>query len=344
MDPRAIYPRVALWTIAGFALLAGAFVILPFAPALLWGIVLAVLFWPLNARLRGRFSRGVAATLATLAVVLAIGVPVLALGAAAGVRAAGFARDLEGQGATDLVAEIQRAIEPLAHRLGFGDFEIASWLDTNRAELLRAARAPAGAAAGYLGSLALNLFVALFAAYFFLRDADGWEPAGLRLMGLPEEAGRAILRRLGDTIQGVFVGTILVAAAQGVLVGVLLALVRGPSPLAFGLATFVASLVPILGAPIVYVPLAGWLFLRGNTAGGGVLLVAGFALVSQVDNVLRPLIVGRRVDLHPLAVFVFLLGGAAAIGPVGLMAGPMVLALLTGLRDLVLARTAGEHG
>ena len=343
MDLGASYPKVAFWTIAALALVAGGLVILPFAPALLWAVVLAVLFWPLNLRLRRRLSLAGAAGLTTLLMVLAIGVPILALGTAAGVRAAGFVQDLDADGGIGIVADLQRTLAPVAQKVGFEDFELSRWLEGNRASLLQSLRGPAGVFAGYLAALALNLFVALFAAYFFLRDADRWEGVGLKLMGVSESAGRTILKRLADTIQGVFVGTVLVAVVQGILVGIALALVRGPSPLTFGLLAFGAGLVPILGAPVVYLPLAGWLFLRGNVVGALVMLGAGIAVISQVDNVLRPLIVGRRVDLHPLAVFVFILGGAAAIGPVGLMAGPMILALLTGVRDLVLARTDGER-
>ena len=342
MDLARQYPKVAPWIIAALAAIGGVLLLLPFAPAILWGVVLTILFWPLAGRLERRMSRNAAAFLTTGIILLAIGLPVLALGGAAGIKVASVVRDVEGHGFAATLNDIERSLAPLAKQVGFQDFELNRLFDDNREGLLRAARPIAGNVASYLGALLFNLIVALFAAFFFLRDARGWEGTAIRLMGLAPEKAKLILKRIGDTVHGVFIGTVLVAVVQGLMVGVLLALVRGPAPLGLGLLTFGVSLVPILGAPLVYIPVAGWLFLQGNTIGGIVLLVAGILIVSQVDNVLRPLIVGQRVALHPFAVFLFILGGAAVIGPVGLMAGPMILALLIGVRDLILETRVSE--
>ena len=340
MDLARQYPKVAPWVIAAVAAIGGLLLLLPFAAAILWGVVLAILFWPLKRRFERRVGPSIAAMLATVVIVLSIGVPVLALGAAAGIRVATIVRDIEGHGFAATLTDLERMLAPLAKQVGFQDFELNRLFEDNREGLLRAARPVAGNVASYLGALLFNLIVALFAAFFFLRDAAGWEGTAIRLMGLPESKGREILKRIADTVHGVFIGTVLVAIVQGAMVGVLLAILKGPSPLGFGLLTFGVSLVPILGAPLVYLPLAGWFFLQGQNVPGIVLLVVGFAIISQVDNVLRPLIVGQRVALHPFAVFLFILGGAAVIGPVGLMAGPMVLALLIGVRDLILESRA----
>ncbi len=340
MDLARQFPKVAPWIIAALAAVGGVLVILPFAPAVLWGVVLTILFWPIARRLERRLGHGGAAFATTLLILFVIGLPILALGAAAGIHATSFIRDIESNGFAATLTELQTALAPLARQVGFGDLELNRLFEENRDGLLRTARPIAGNVASYLGALLLNLIVALFAAYFFLRDAAGWEATGLRLMGLPAERGREILRRVCDTVHGVFIGTVLVAIVQGLLVGVILALVKGPAPVALGMLTFGVSLVPILGAPLVYIPVAGFLFLQGNNVGGAVLLGAGILVVSQVDNLLRPFIVGQRVALHPFAVFIFILGGATVIGPVGLMAGPMILALLIGVRDLILdART-----
>lgn len=336
MDLARQYPKVAPWIIAALAALGGVLMILPFAPAILWGVVLTILFWPLVRRIERRLGRGPAAFLTTLLILLAIGVPILALGTAAGIRSANLIREIEGHGFAATLKDLQTSLAPLAKQVGFQDFELNRLFEENREGLIRAARPVAGNVASYLGALLFNLIVALFAAFFFLRDSAAWEEPALRLMGLPDERGREILKRIADTVHGVFIGTVLVAVVQGMLVGILLALVKGPSPLALGMLTFGVSLVPILGAPLVYLPVAGLLFLQGNTVGGAVLLGAGILIVSQVDNLLRPFIVGQRVSLHPFAVFLFILGGAAVIGPVGLMAGPMILALLIGVRDLIL--------
>ncbi|OWU65688.1 MAG: hypothetical protein CBB60_003380, partial [Armatimonadetes bacterium Cent15-Ar3] len=100
-----------------------------------------------------------------------------------------------------------------------------------------------------------------------------------------------------------------------------------------GVISVLLCVVPLLGAPVIYVPV-GLLFLaQGETTKAAIVLAVGFIIVSQIDNVLKPLFIGSKVALHPLAIFVSVLGGIAVFGPIGLMVGPMVLSILLGLYD-----------
>jgi predicted PurR-regulated permease PerM len=106
-------------------------------------------------------------------------------------------------------------------------------------------------------------------------------------------------------------------------------------PHIWALVTFVFCTVPLLGAPIIYVPLALRLMAEGKLPQAIALLAVGFLVVSQVDNILRPFFIGARAKLHEMAVFFSLLGGVLALGPVGIVAGPVVLTLLLGLVDVL---------
>jgi predicted PurR-regulated permease PerM len=103
-------------------------------------------------------------------------------------------------------------------------------------------------------------------------------------------------------------------------------------------ATTVLCAVPLLGAPIIYVPLSLLLIAQGKYWQGITLAAVGFLLVSQSDNILRPFIIGARVDLHPMAIFFSLLGGIFAMGPVGIMVGPIVLTMLLALQEIIRER------
>lgn len=339
---RRAYPRAALWSLAAASVLLGGLILLPFAPALLWGVVIAILFWPLRRRL-APLGNGRAAGLTTLVALLAIGVPIVLIALWATSSARTFVQSWEG-GLNEFLAAMETRLAPTLSGWGVADVDLRAMLEANGAQIANAVRAPLRASATYLGALTINLVVAFFAAYFFLRDASEWEGAAVRLTGLPLEGGRRILERVAETTRGVFVGTLAIALLQAGLMAITLWAIGGPAPGALAVATFFAALVPILGAPLVWLPVGVGLIATGRTMEGAILLIVGAAIISQVDNLVRPLLVGRATRLHPLAVFVFILGGVSVIGPVGLVAGPMLLAILAGLRDLVLAHLEDEGG
>jgi predicted PurR-regulated permease PerM len=105
--------------------------------------------------------------------------------------------------------------------------------------------------------------------------------------------------------------------------------------LVFALATFVFCVIPLLGGPVVYVPLSLFLLAQGKTWQGLLLLGIGVGIVSQVDNFLRPYIIGTQSKMHYMGIFFSLLGGVLTFGPVGLMMGPVLLTVLVGLQEAI---------
>jgi predicted PurR-regulated permease PerM len=168
-----------------------------------------------------------------------------------------------------------------------------------------------------------------------LRDGERLREPALELIPLERAKAEDVLSKMSQTIHAVFIGVVLVALIQGTISGVAYVVCGVPSPLVWFVATTVLCAIPLLGAPLIYVPMALLLLSQGKTPQAIGLLVVGFGVVSQVDNLLRPFVIGARVNLHPMAIFFSLLGGVLALGPVGIMAGPVLLTILLALQDII---------
>jgi predicted PurR-regulated permease PerM len=164
-------------------------------------------------------------------------------------------------------------------------------------------------------------------SFFFLRDGHKVWEATCDLMPMPRERTAKLFQRLVDTVWAVFYGTVLVALLQGALIGGAYAVAGLQNWLVLAVLSFVMAIIPLLGAPVVYFPVAIMLLLQGDTRGALIVGLFGSLFVSNIDNVIKPFLIGGRSNLHPLPVFFSILGGVLFFGPIGVMAGPMTLTL-----------------
>jgi predicted PurR-regulated permease PerM len=338
------YPRV--FALVTAAILGGAlFLILrPFLVPILWSMLLALLLFPaqqaLGRRLGGRHA--LTALLLTLltTIVLIAPLPLLA------VAFAQQARDLFGRvqrvvaesgisGAGDLleIPIVSRAIRWASSIAPVDAEQIHGWLMSGLQTLLQGLVAVSGAfVVGALNAL-VALAIVLFLLFFFLRDGDRMLATVVRLIPMRPARRAELVDHVAAVTRAVVFGSLLTALVQGVLVGIGFALVGLPSPVVFGAIAAVASLIPFVGTSLVWVPAVGTLFLQGRWVAA--LFLAGWsvAVVSSADNVVRPLFISGRAQISTLPVFLGLLGGVTAFGPIGLVVGPVVVALtLTLLR------------
>jgi predicted PurR-regulated permease PerM len=316
------------------AVIAGSvFLFLPFLPSVLWAVVLSILMRPLHSRLLGRFRRSkygesIAALGTTLATLFVIGIPLLMIGILATSQASVALNEIQGQNSGEVLAKVDDALKPLVEKLGVQDFHISEWWLANKGSLVTSLKVPATKLATQLGTGTFTMVVAFLSMFFFLRDGKSLLEPFYRLCGLPEERANGLLKKLYDTVHAVFSGTVLVAIVQGTIMGITYALLGVPNSVLLGIVSIVLCIIPLLGAPVIYLPV-GMLFLsQGQTNKALIVFGVGFLIVSQIDNLLKPLLIGNKVALHPLAIFFFVLGGIGVFGPVGLMVGPMILVVL----------------
>jgi len=211
--------------------------------------------------------------------------------------------------------------------------QLHGWLMSGLQALLQGLVAVSGAfVVGALNAL-VALAIMLFLLFFFLRDGERMLATAVRLIPMRPARRGELVDHVAAVTRAVVFGSLLTALVQGVLVGIGFALVGLPSPVVFGAIAAVASLIPFVGTALVWVPAVAVLFLQGRWVAALFLAAWSVAVVSSADNVVRPLFISGRAQISTLPVFLGLLGGVTAFGPIGLVVGPVVVALtLTLLR------------
>jgi predicted PurR-regulated permease PerM len=171
----------------------------------------------------------------------------------------------------------------------------------------------------------------MFLLFFFLRDGKGMLELGIGLVPMAPERKVELAGTLGGVTRAVVLGTLVTSLVQGTLVGIGFAIAGLPSPLVFGAVGALASLIPIVGTALVWVPAAVTLIAQGQTGWAIFLVLWSIILVAGSDNVIRPLIISGSSNASTLLVFVGLLGGISVFGFAGIFMGPLVLTLVATL-------------
>lgn len=333
------YRPTAFWVLAGVILVVAALMLKPFVAALAWSIVLTVLTRPIYENLRKRWGENAAAILTVFAALLLVFIPLVLVGLMMYAQLNGYLADYLGQSGppkdlNEVLANVQNAVKPIAANLGL-KLDLVQWFDSNRPELTKSLQNVAGKVLVTVGTGAFTMVVALLTMFFMLRDGHRLYRPAVELLPIASEHCETLIQRMADTIRAVFAGVVLVSLIQATIATILYWACGVPSPLVFGVATFVLCTIPLLGGPVMYVPLGLVLLAQGHTTQAIVLWAIGFGLISNVDNILRPFIIGARVQMHPIGVFFSLLGGVFLFGPVGIMVGPVILTALVGLQDVI---------
>jgi predicted PurR-regulated permease PerM len=182
--------------------------------------------------------------------------------------------------------------------------------------------------------LILNTFIFFLCLYYLLVNKEHLYKEALLLSPLENGVDEKLVKRIVNTIRSVVFGVLLVAIIQGVVAGIGLMIFKVPGSLIWGALAGIAGLVPLLGTSIVLIPAILYLFFTGSTMSAIGLLIWSLIFVSTIDNVIGPFLIGGRAHLNSFLVLISVLGGLAAFGSVGAIAGPTILAALLGLIEL----------
>lgn len=319
-------------------LLSAAFLLIawPFLPALFWAVLAAIMFQPLFRTMLARFGgKRNRAALASLGIItIAVVVPTLVIGTmvvdqATGIYLALRERQFDAGTLFDQVHDgLPDRIRVMVDRAGYGEFEdlrdqITEVASESIGLIAGHALAIGGGALGFVLSFGVGLYV----TYFLLRDG---ETIGPRLRdALPLPARHA--RRLGESfvaiIRATIKGSIVVGLVQGALGAITFWIAGLPAALLFGVLMAIFSLLPALGPAIVWLPAAIWLLATGAIWQGVLVIVSGVAVIGMADNVLRPILVGRDTGIPDWIILISTLGGIAAFGVSGIVAGPVIAGL-----------------
>lgn len=316
---------------AGFAL-----ILWPFLGAVLWAVFIAIVFEPLHARVREQVGpRPTVAALLTLGLIVTIVILPLVLVGIAVVQEAAVAVQMVRSGELNFAAYLQQVFELLPEwarnllgRLGIVNL---AGLQTQLTALLAGSGQFITTHLLGLGQNTLDFLVALavmlYLLFFLLRDGPALSARILRTIPLAPAHTQRLAEQFVTVVRATVKGNIVISLIQGLLGGVAFAFLGLPAALLWGTLMALLSLLPAVGAALVWGPVAAYMLLTGHVAAAIGLTAWGVGVIGLVDNLLRPVLVGKETQMPDYLIMVATLGGIAVFGINGFVLGPVLAAM-----------------
>jgi predicted PurR-regulated permease PerM len=331
-------PRHFLLALTVLAFWLAWLVVRPFAEVLFMAAVVATVTGPIVAALSRRMGgrRGGAAAIVTIGLLLGLVGPlagmVTVLVAQSSDAAAWLSRAVREDGLGGLIGRLPRSLQPVAsqvaERIPHGVKELEAAF---QGALGSGALSTVGGALQATGAALSGLLLFFVALFFLLADGPRLVEWLKEMLPLPAGKTAVLFGYLRTVTTSVVVSTLATSGVQALLalVGYLIAGV--PSAIFFAVLTFFTSFIPAVGTMLVWLPLAALKIATGHGVAGAFLVAWGALVVGMADNFVKPVLIRRGVSFPVGLVFFALIGGLAAFGPVGLVAGPLTLAFLVAI-------------
>jgi predicted PurR-regulated permease PerM len=310
----------------------------PFVNVLAWAAVLVIFFYPVHSRLVRRTNRpATSALLSSLFVIIVILLPLTLITLALVSEMSGALRNIQANAATLLNTNspfLGRFIGWLGHYVDLDQLYSQDFL-TERLKGLSGTIA--GSTLGFVGGLVgaiVQVFFVIFTMYYLFRDGERIMRALPEMLPLERSQSEAIFARTRDVISASLYGVLVIAVIQGALGGMAFWALGLPSAIVWAVVMTFLSMIPMAGSFLVWVPAAIFLGITGHWGKALILVAWGSLVIGTVDNFLRPKLVGERTRLHELFIFFSVLGGLKVFGVLGIVLGPVVLAISLALLDV----------
>ncbi len=323
--------------------LAFGWIVRPFSGAVLWAVILAIMFAPLYRRLLAplRQRRTLAAIATVICVVVIVILPLTLVTTSLVQEGAGLYQRIQS-GEVSLGRYFRQIVDALpAWMINLLDrFELtklAAWQERLSAGLTRVVQWLAAQALNigqHTVTFLVSLFLALYLLFFLLRDGAELVSRIKAVVPLRPALQRDLAGRFATVIRATVKGSLVVAIVQGALGGLALWLLGVHAPVLWGVLMAVLSLLPAVGTGLVWVPIAAYLLATSATWRGIGLVAYGVLVIGSVDNVLRPLLVGKDTRMPDYVVLLSTLGGLAVFGFNGFIIGPVIAAMFMAVWDI----------
>ena len=318
-------------------------ILLPFYGAILWAVVFAILFISLQRRLTDLMGgRRSLAALATIGIIVTMVIVPVTLVASALIDEIVALYQRIQSGELDIGAKLQAVFDSPPEwaagwldRLGLTNLEsLRERLSTGMARAGQFLATRAVNVGQNTARFAVNLFVMLYLLFFFLRDGDAIARRISDATPLRSEQQDALIAKFAVVIRATVKGNVVVALLQGALGGLIFWILDIHAALLWAVSMAILSLLPAVGAFLVWAPVGVYLLVTGSVWEGAVLIAFGVLVIGLVDNVVRPLLVGKETKMPDYIVLISTLGGIAVLGLNGFVLGPMIAATFIAAWDI----------
>ncbi|MCI0469744.1 MAG: AI-2E family transporter [Nitrospirae bacterium] len=312
----------------------------PFLAPIAWALVLSIVFYPLYAFLLRFIKWRTVASLITLIVILMIILGPFSYLTVVLVNELKAVSSYLDNEEIDIIQNIaqhpqtKRAIDLITSFFNITEKELKETVANNVSRFGKELVTRITTGLGDVVTVLVSFVFMSFATFFMLKDGPDFLSRFRDYEPFPDEQKDRLEKQIRDIIISTVYGGVAVAIVQGIIGGLAYFLLDVPSPVLWGLATAVASFIPLIGAFAVWGPAAAYLFLQDMILNGLILVFVGVLLISAIDNVLKPIIIGGRTKMPVLFIFFSVLGGIKLFGLIGLVMGPLVMALFISVIEI----------
>lgn len=314
--------------------LAFGFVLGPFWGCIFWACAITVIFYPLQTKILRRIGDkpNRAALFTLLICMLVVILPVLAVGAAFITEGVAFYDKIESgeinpDGFVESIRQAFPVVTEFLGRFGIETNGIREKVASGAVEASRLLAKEALSIGQNTFGFILSLCLMLYLSFFLLRDGNRLVELMVKALPLGDERERILFAKFAEVTRATVKGNLVVAIVQGALGGLIFWLLGLPAPILWGVVMAFLSLLPAVGAALVWLPVSLYWYATGDWVIATILVAYGALVIGLADNILRPLLVGRDTKLPDYLVLFSTLGGITLMGINGFVLGPMVAAL-----------------
>lgn len=344
-----LYPRIFFSLLFLAIILLGFFIAKPFLPALFTGAIVAYLSYPLYLKISAKIkNKNVASFIVAAIIVLLLTIPFISIIGIVSKEAYDTYTSLSQQklgtnfmriACADESFWVCRSIKSFVGFLPKDNLDY--YLQVTIEKITGFIIKNVSGVLASIPSFLLSFFVMIFVVYYLLKDGDGIAKRIKNILPLKESHKQHVFDRFHHITYAMFYGNITIAIIQGILGSIGFMIFGVPSPILWGFVMVLFALIPYFGTAIVWLPAAlnlifsGYLQSDNSLTTRGIFLIAyGVIVISSIDNILKPKLIGTKANVHPVLVLIGVLGGLNLFGFVGIFLGPMMLALLMTFVDI----------
>ena len=331
--------NIPFFIIMGLVTVLFLYLLKPFFFPIFWAAVIAGIFRPLYRRINDRLNRpSLSTAILFLIIVLIIFLPALIIGTLVFRESLQLYETLKPD-AQNIDRNFRHIIDALA------DNPFADLFRINRAFLVEKTAEVVGGITNYIFvhlteltqntiGLIVKMAIMLYTLFFFIRDGEKFLRMAMRLSNLGMGRESFLYERFIVTARSTLKVTLIIGGIQGILGGLIFIATNVEGALIWGLLMILTAIIPVLGCSIIWAPAGVLMLLTGHIWEGVLILAAGVLVISTVDNLLRPILIGKDVEMHPLLIFLSMLGGIVLFGFSGFVIGPIIISLFLSLLQM----------
>ena len=331
--------KILFFAILGLVTILFLYLLLPFFFPIFWAAVIAGVFRPLYSRINRKLNRP---NLSTAVFFLLIALILLLPTAIVGTLVFNESVQIYEKLSPD-TKHMDRSIQRLINTIA--DNSIARLFHINKAMLIAKTTEVAQGITKYIFvhltdltqntlGLLVKFAIMLYTLFFFVRDGDRFLRMAMKILPLGMGREKFLYERFIVTARSTLKVTLIIGGIQGTLGGIVFLVTDVEGALIWGLLMILMAIVPLVGCSIIWAPAGILMLLTGHIWEGVLILAVGFLVISTVDNLLRPILIGKDVEMHPLLIFLSTLGGIILFGFSGFVIGPVIASLLIAIWEI----------